>query len=61
MLVAINFSILAEIPSDPVDLDMSRVAKRSNTSSSEQRISAAGESRKWTEGDNYWSMRLVEA
>ena len=50
MLVAVNFSILAKIPSGPVDLDTSRVAKRSKTSSSEQRRSAAGESRKQAEG-----------
>ena len=37
MLLAVNFSILAEIPSEPVDLDTSRDARRSKTSSSEQR------------------------
>ena len=50
MLVAVNFSILAEIPSGSVDLDTSRLPRlRSNTSSSEQRRSAAGESRKQAE------------
>ena len=46
MLLAVNFSILAEIPSEPVDLDTSRDARRSKTSSSEQRRYAGGEKSK---------------
>ena len=42
MLVAVYFSILAEIPSGPLDLDTSEDANRSKTSSSVQRKSVRG-------------------
>ena len=40
MLVAVNFSILADIPSGPLDLLVSKDERRSNTSSSVQRYSS---------------------
>ena len=40
MLVAVNFNILADNPSGPLDLDVSRDERRSKTSSSVQRYSS---------------------
>ena len=40
MLVAVNFNILADNPSGPLNLDVSRDERRSKTSSSVQRYSS---------------------